>query len=204
MPTRQMNKNDEAESYYHIYVQGNNRQDIFIEDADYYYFEKLFARYLSPKVTITRFGLIYPHYAKRIELLSYCLMDNHLHLLVYQIDQGTMAKLLNAIMTSYSRYFNLKYRRRGRLFEGHYKAVKINSQQYFDYVSRGIHLKPHQWRTYPYSSLRHYLNETSPEWLKVNRVLSVFTSPLAYLAFLKNYESYQGALAEAKREMVEK
>lgn len=109
MPSRNVLKIDVQESYYHIYARGASRQDIFLEPADYYIFLELFRRYLSPEEIRDNSGIPYAKLGDDIELLCYCLMSNHFHLLVYQISEGAMQRLMRGVMTAYSRYFNKRY-----------------------------------------------------------------------------------------------
>jgi len=160
MPSRNIIRFDSPDSYYHVYSRGSNKQQLFLDYADYMYFEKLFARYLSKKATLDKNGLAYPNYNGHIELSTYCLMNNHFHLLIYQTDVGVMTKFMRSLMTSYGRYFNLKYKRTGPVFESRYKAAQITSQGYLEHISRYIHLNPRYWERYAYSSLKYYKKET--------------------------------------------
>jgi putative transposase len=130
MPSRNVYKHDIEQSYYHVYARGASRQQIFNTPADYHYFINLFARYLSASQHDNSAGRPYPHLAKSINLLSYCLMPNHFHLLLYQIERGAMAALMRSIMTSYSGHFNTTYGRSGQLLESRYRASLITSQSY--------------------------------------------------------------------------
>ena len=82
MPSRNIMKEQIPDSYYHIYARGINKQKIFIDNNDYGYFIKLFERYLSKKPSISKTGEIYPHYLNKVQILVYCLMSNHFHLLL--------------------------------------------------------------------------------------------------------------------------
>lgn len=203
MPSRNVTKIDVPESYYHIYARGASKRVIFLEKSDYLYFEKLLARYLSKKPATSKEGVQYPHLAGRIELLSYCLMENHFHLLVYQIEAGAMTKLMRSLMTSYSRYFNLKYRQSGSLFESRYKASKIDEQSYLEHISRYIHLNPRSWRKYQYSSLRYYRDNNPPEWLMPQKIMTMFNSPESYMNFVADYEENRQMLSELKHELAD-
>lgn len=198
MPAQYALKLDDTNAYYSVFVKGYNKQEIFLEAADFYYFERLFQRYLSMYEGQED---TYPNFTDSVELLSYCLMPNQIHLLIYQKHSGALPKLMLSLLKSYLHYFNAKYERTGQLFENSYKASRINSQVNFDHTSRAIHLRPRGWQKYPYSSLRYYLDENCPDWLKTNRILSGFTSPLTYLIFLKNYEGYQERLKENRKEL---
>lgn len=201
MPRRNISKEQAPDSYYHVYTRGANKQKIFLEAKDYQYFLHFFERYLSVKQAVSRTGEPYPHYHGKVELLAYCLMSNHLHLLIYQKDTPYLEKLMRSLMTSYSRYFNLKYNRTGPLFESRYKAVRLDSDSYLQHISRYIHLNPRLWRTYRYSSLNYYQGGNEPVWLNIATVLSLFSSKEEYLTFVANYEEQRNMLAELKDQL---
>ena len=150
MPSRNVLKIDIADSYYHVYARGASRQEIFLESADYYMFLSLFRRYLSAEDVKDSAGMSYAKLYDDIQLLSYCLMPNHFHLLLYQVNEGAMQRLMRGVMTAYSRYFNKKYDRSRGLFETRYKASRISSDTYLMHITRYIHLNPKEWREYPY------------------------------------------------------
>ncbi len=202
MPSRNTIKNDVAESYYHVYARGNNKQIIFLEAKDFIYFEKLLARYLSTVPLTSKEGFVYPNYNTQMNLLAYCLMSNHFHLLIYQADVGTMTKFMRSVMTSYSLYFNLKYKRTGRLFESRYKASRISNQDYLEHISRYIHLNPRYWKNYLFSSFQYYKSGVYPEWLQPEKIMILFGNPGAYQAFLEDYEDHKQMLKEIKQELV--
>lgn len=204
MPSRNVSKEQVPESYYHVYARGGNKQKLFIEDVDYKYFLKLFERYLSEEPVISKTRVIYPHFTDRIEVLAYCLMTNHFHLLIYQTDVPYLEKFMRSLMTSYSRYFNLKYKRTGSTFESRYKAVCIDQESYLQHISRYVHLNPRRWASYKYSSLVYYIDGDEPYWLKTNRILEQFISRQNYYKFVADYEEMRDTLHEIKYLLVDK
>lgn len=203
MPSRNVIKTDTPDTYFHIYARGVNKQQIFLDADDFTYFIYLVARYLSTESSHNKFGYAYPNYSQRLELLAYCQMPNHFHLLVYQKSIGVMTDFMRSLMTSYSRYFNLKYKRTGPLFESRYKASPITTQPYLEHISRYIHLNPRSWKKYKHSSLRFYLNEPSPIWLRPGRILGVFTDKAAYETFVSDYEDHKEMFDEIKHELAD-
>lgn len=201
MPSKNTIKEQVPESYYHVYARGANRQKIFVEAADYKYFLELFSRYLSRKQAISQTGEPYPHYRNRVRLLAYCLMSNHLHLLIYQVDIPYLEKFMRSLMTSYSRYFNLKYKRTGPLFEDRYKAVRTGDDSYLMHITRYIHLNPQRWRNYRYSSLGYYCRGAAPDWLSTNPILKLFKSRSDYMTFVADYEEQRNLLGEFKNQL---
>ena len=194
MPSRNIMKEQIPDSYYHIYARGINKQKIFIDNIDYGYFVKLFERYLSKKPSISKTGEIYPHYLNKVHILVYCLMSNHFHLLLHQVDLPYMEKFMRSLMTSYSRYFNLKYKRTGPVFESCYKAVLIADDVYLQHVSRYIHLNPRTWVKYRYSSLKYYRDVEAPFWLNTETILNRFQSKIKYIEYISDYKDMRDEL----------
>jgi putative transposase len=135
---------------------------------------------------------------EKIEILAYCLMTNHFHLLVYQVDQGSLTSLMRRVMGSYSRYFNQKYRRSGALFETRFKASLITKDDYLAHITRYIHLNPTNWRDYAFSSLAEYRGARDQNWVKPARILELFSSPKRYLEFVEEYEDRKHELDDIK------
>lgn len=187
MPSKNIIKYDIPDGYYHVYFRGGNRSRIFREDADYEKMFSLFARYLSLKETKNSAGVSFPNYTNRMELLAFCLMPNHVHLFIFQQTQGTMTEFMRSLLTSYSMYFNKKYKRTGPLLESCYKASLISSEAYLLHISRYIHANPKDWRGYAYSSLPYYLQQVSDEWIMPDRVLEMFEGRQEYLKFMNDY-----------------
>jgi len=138
MPSRNTIRQDIADGYYHVYARGINRRVIFKQPADNDYFLYLLARHLSLKSQTSKTGYTYPHYRSKIGLLTYCLMDNHFHLLFYQSQLGVLSQLMKSLIVAYTTYFNRKYHRTGPLFESRFKASLINKEAYLLHVSRYI------------------------------------------------------------------
>jgi putative transposase len=203
MPSKSAIRVDASDAYYHLYLRGANKQPIFGEQDDYDYFLKLLSRYLSKSIEVSKTGETYPNFRKSIQLLAYCLIDNHFHLLVYQNVSGSITKLMRSLLTSYSMYFNLKYKRTGPLFEGRYKSSLIYNQDYLEHISRYIHINPRYWRRYPNSSLGYYLNNDPPEWLQPNKIAKLFKSSREYLSFISDYEGHKLMLKQIKRNLAD-
>ncbi len=199
MPGRNIVKNYGAEQYYHIYSRGVAKQLVFRDDQDYRYLLSLFKRYLSIKPTTHKSHSNYPNFSKRLELIAYCLMPNHLHMLILQHDEYAMAKLMHTLLVSYCIYFNKKYERVGPVFQSRYKASLINERSYLEHISRYIHLNPSDWQNYPYSSLPYYKQELQAEWLKLGYVMTMFNNVGDYIKFLEDYESRKAYLEAIKK-----
>lgn len=204
MPCKNVIKVDIDDCYYHIYARGHNRNPIFRNDYDYRVFINLLKRYLDSEIKYDTSGREYINLHQDLELLSYCLMPNHFHLLIYQINQGTMTRLMRGIMSSYSQYFNKKYKVSGTLFETRFKASLIKNDPYLMHISRYIHLNPKDWRAHPYSSIHAYFGVGESDWLQPKRIIELFGSMAIYADFLDDYKDYKKSLDEIKSSLADK
>ena len=167
MPSRNVIKLNADQAYYHVYGRGQNKDLIYLDMDDYQYFLQLFARHLSNEMQLSKDRRAYLHLQGRVDILCYCLMPNHFHLLVYQKEMHYMAKLMQAILLSYTAYFNQKYQRTGPLLESRYKASYVTNDSHLEHLGQYIHQNPDIWENYPYSSLQYYRSGQMPEWLNV-------------------------------------
>ncbi|KAB3531119.1 transposase [Alkaliphilus serpentinus] len=111
---------------YHVILRGVNRQNIFEEDRDC----KKLLEILKYYKTISKF-----------ELYGYCLMDNHIHLLIKETDES-ISKIIQRISSSYVNWYNQKYERCGHLFQERFKSEAVEYDNYFITVLRYIHQNP--------------------------------------------------------------
>lgn len=207
MPHKHIVKTYVENGHYHVYNRGVEKRDIFLDNQDYRVFLHLLKYYLSPTgkedqhplVNLPNYPFVRPrplaNLAGEVELLAYCLMPNHFHLLIKQVSADGMSKLLRRISTTYSMYFNKRNDRVGHLFQGIYKAALIPDDPYLLYISRYIHLNPEELTgfnpvSYPYSSYPYYLGEKKAKWLKLDIILDFFEKS-KLLPFLQKYPSYQ-------------
>lgn len=201
MPPKNKTKLYGENAFYHAYNRGYNKQTIFHDDHDYKTFLYLIRKYLEPGFTEKRFtpkGEEYfvesNHVYNEVELLSYCLIPNHFHFLLFQKTLHGMPKLMTRVGTSYSTYYNQKYQTEGSPFQDTYKAVIVKTEEQLIHLSRYIHLNPLEvvgeqpLKSYPYSSYQFYLNQsTALAWLKPEKILSSFTSTKSYQNFIEDY-----------------
>ncbi len=132
----------------HLMIRGNNRENVFI-DTD------CFNRYMEIlKGYKERFGY---------KLYCYCLILNHIHLLIEASEKALISKIMQCVNTSFTMYYNKKFGRTGHVFEGRYKSKVIKDDRYLLGVSRYIHRNPLKHglcqdpRDYKYSSIKRYL-----------------------------------------------
>ena len=113
-------------AFYHITSRGNERRDVFRSKAD----RERFLFYLA---------IATERYHARIHV--YCLMSNHYHLLL-ETPEGNLSQIMRHINGAYTTYFNTKRKRAGHLFQGRYKAILVEADEYATHLSRYIHLNP--------------------------------------------------------------
>ncbi len=203
MPSRNLEKIYLPESYYHIYNRGVNKRKIFLDQQDYSVFLNLLKRYLDSKPVKDNKGREYEWLHNDLELLSYCLMPNHYHLLIYQYEPDKMTRLLRGVGTSYTSYFNKKYDRIGPLFQSRFKASMITRDNYLQHISRYIHLNPRNYLNWEFSSLPYFITDIKAGWLQPQRIMELFNSRYEYKRFLKDYESHKKMLDEIKGELAD-
>ncbi len=174
MPAKNIVKKYFENQYYHVYNRGVNKDLIFRENSDKDFLLKLFNQRLSKPTDINKTRILLNPLGKS-EILSFCLLDNHYHLLFWlNNDTKSITKFMHSIFTSYTMYFNLKYDRVGPLFQSRYKASIINNDPYLIHISRYIHLNPSDYENYKYSSYQSYLGENTYPWLKISKILDLF------------------------------
>ncbi len=193
MPAKNSVKQFVENGYYHLYNRGVEKRDIFLDEQDYAVFLSYLKKYLDPTGSD-------PHpLAKEVDLLVFCLMPNHFHLLVKQSSLNGITKLVRAVCTNYVMYFNKKYDRIGTLFQGKYKAVLVDNDAYLLHLSRYIHLNPgSDPKTYNYSSYKYYLGRKNANWIKTTEVLAYFKT--AKRINLKDFFSYESFVDDFKLE----
>lgn len=202
MPNKNTVKVFVPNTYYHVYNRGWNLGKIFFETEDYEHFEYILARYLSDEPVKDSRGREFSQYYPDIELVAYCLMGNHYHLLFYQRDEATLSKIMTSVATAYTAYFNKKYRRRGSLFESTYKAVPILEDIQLIHITRYIHLNHVRYATWPHSSYSDYL--TIPRnWVYPNSILELFASKEQYEEFVSDYEELQRERDAIKQDLAD-
>jgi len=154
MPAKNAIKEYEAGGYYHIYNRGVEKRIIFKDEKDYKTFLSYLELYLIPPVSGDSGvqGLsfkekippsrVLKNYFGEITLLSYCLMPNHFHLILYEHTENGISKFMGKLLTAYSMYFNKKYDRSGPLFTHPFRSEHINNDSQYMYIFSYIHLNP--------------------------------------------------------------
>lgn len=140
---------------YHIYNRGAHKGKLFGSEEDYHRFMLLLHVCNSSTPVLMRD--LFSKYRGRsyadifseekpdkllVDVLAYCLMPNHYHLVLRQKTQDGITKFMARVGTSYSMYFNTKYEHSGVLFQGRFKSSHLDSEPYYRYIFSYVHLNP--------------------------------------------------------------
>lgn len=173
--------------YYHVFNRGNRKQDIFLDTKDY-------KRYIDKIKEYKQ--------KHNVSIIAYCLMPNHIHLLLRQNGPEPLSILMQKLHTSYSKYFNTKYDQVGHVFQDRFKAKFIDNDEYLLQLSRYIHLNPlglvTKLPSYKWSSYSAYITEIDDELTNTKLVLNFFKrknqtmedAKREYKLFVRSQEDY--------------
>lgn len=174
-------------AFYHVTSRGNERKNVFKSKRDR---EKFFEYFESA--------------AQRYDAVihAFCLMDNHYHLLI-ETPSGNLSQIMRHINGAYTTYFNVKRERSGHLFQGRYKAILVEIDEYAKELSRYIHLNPVRAEMvktpeeYEWSSYRFYIGENKPpKWLYRDFILGYFGNKVSIAQ--KGYRNFVNLLVDEK------
>jgi putative transposase len=177
MPRRQVIL--QTGNYYHVYNRGNNRQLIFFERDNYIYFLRQLRNHLIEN---------------GVDLIAYCLMPNHYHLLVY-LKTDRFSQLMQSFTLSYVKALNKRYQRVGSLFQGRFEAIHVDREEYLLHLTRYIHLNPvranivEKAENWEFSSYQEYIDMRRGALSKIDEVRSHFNSADDYRYFLEDLTS---------------
>ncbi|MEF3691503.1 MAG: transposase [Candidatus Moraniibacteriota bacterium] len=229
------------EEYYHIYNRGTDKREIFLEDFDYVRFLKsmrefntidpigsLYEKNFKDKQIVTSeknlgtkspIGDLVPNDESLVDIITYCLNPNHFHLILKQKTDKGISKFMLKLGSGYSSYFNKKYNRSGSLFQGPFKAIHIDTNEYLlhlsVYVNRNnfIHgyenkeakspirdLAPDLWQ---YSSYPDYIGQRDGKMCNKEVILGQFKNQKEYVGFMEKTALYLKDKKELKRYLLE-
>ena len=208
-------------SYYHVINRSIAQYEIFKEIDDYMRFLQILDLYrykdfnykysnFSELTTANQQAIIQAlkkNSLKLVEIVAYCIMPTHFHLILEQISDKGISKFMAKVLNSYSRYFNLRHKRKGPLWESHFQNILINSDEQLLHLTRYIHLnpvsaglveKPEDWA---FSSYSEYLKDEEDNLCEYEDLLDI--SSENYKKFVNNRISYQKELSKIKRILLE-
>lgn len=206
--------------YYHVFNRGVNKRYIFKSKYEYgrFILSLKFYNSLEYPIRFSIFMKLSSNQRQEIwdrlqnektytDILSYCLMPNHFHLLLKQNTENGISKFLSNLQNSYARYFNVRNERIGPLFQGQFKAVKIDSEEQLLHVSRYIHLNPYssgivksqtKLIKYLWSSLPEYISNVKFPLCTKDDILTNFKNVNNYKDFVLDNAEYQKTLEDIK------
>ncbi len=176
MPYRKVNLM--AGYYYHIFNRGVDRQQIFFRPENWGYFIELIRRYFQSVAA---------------DIIAYCLMPNHYHLLALLKTNQFSSEVMQPFSLAYTKAINRHENRVGPLFQGPFKAILVDRDEYLLHLSRYIHCNPvnaglvNRAEDWAYSSYRDYIGMRNGTLPKPEIVLSQFDSRTAYRRFIEAY-----------------
>lgn len=199
-----------VDEHYHVYNRGAHKQIIFHDRADYVRFLFLILFLQSPLV-FDRISRAVHRFVKHrvfdidnadiseivrrryVELMAFCLMPNHFHLILREVEENGIARYMQRVLNGYTKYYNTKYEVSGHLFQGPYKAVHVVSNEQLLYLSAYIHRNPRElthWKNneqrYEWSSYQDYIRENRwDEVLSPNLILEQFRTSDEYDEFMR-------------------
>ena len=203
------------DNYYHIYNRGADKRQIFSDNLDYVRFIHYLYEFNDSK-NVFNCGRnidggptsIIKERDALVEIVTFCLMPNHFHLILKQLKDGGITKFMRKLGTGYAMYFNQKNKRNGVLFQGKFKAIPIENDNYLIHLSRYIHINPIEftepdWKTkgiknwdeageflkhYRWSSYLDYIGiKNFPSIINKNVINSLFSGESSYENFIGRF-----------------
>lgn len=161
---------------YHVILRGNNQQNLFYDNEDRYFFRNRMKKYAREL---------------KIEVYCYCLMSNHIHLLIK--TECFLSLYIQKMANSYVYYFNRKYGRSGHLFQGRFKSEPVDDDIYFKTVLRYIIQNPSKaglsdFKTYKWSNYAALIGNNQDGITDIKRTYEKFGNEIKLTEFLAQYE----------------
>jgi len=204
---------------YHVFNRSVAGQPIFFNNKDYLRaFEVLkYYSFIKPGLRFSHYNRLpinektkfldelVNNHDKQIDLLSYCLMPNHFHFLIKEINKNGISTLMRNFQDSYAKYLNIKKKRHGALFQSMFKAVRIENDEQLNHVCRYIHLNPYMsfvvnskadLEKYPWSSFPEYLEIINTGIINKNLIKNYYSSINEFKAYTYNEVEYRRMLKE--------
>ena len=157
---------------------------------------------------ISAFNSIVQDQESIVQIIAYCLMPTHIHLILKQVHDAGISSFMGNILNSYSRYFNTRHQRKGPLWESKFQNVRIESDEQLLHLTRYIHLnpvtaflvdRPDDWE---FSSYIEFISESPKQSLtQFNDLMEI--DPKNYRGFVQERANYQRELAKIKNLLID-
>lgn len=141
---------------------------------------------------------------KIVTVICYCLMPTHFHLILRQEQDDGIKQFMHRVLNSFAHYICIKFDMRGHIFEGNFKAVRVEDEEQLVHLSRYIHLNPvtsylvENPSDFSFSSYPIYLGKNSSDFICPSPVLQHFSSSKKYEEFVMDQKDYQRNLQYLK------
>lgn len=203
------------EEVYHVFNRGVAKLPIFLDRRDYNRFLETiyYYQFQGPKPQFSQLkrfkDLKFENNKKILELICYCLMPNHYHFLLKQLEENGISEFINKVSNSYTKYFNTRHNRVGPLLQGQFKAVRVESDEQLVHLSRYIHLNPivsfliKDLKDYEWSSYLNFVDLQKNKICSKNLVSSMFKTPQIYEQFVLDQVDYGQSLEMIKHLLVD-
>ncbi|MCL5784226.1 MAG: transposase [Patescibacteria group bacterium] len=200
---------------YHVFNRGVAKLPIFTDKRDYNRFLETiyYYQFQGPKPQFSQLNRFkdfkFEKNEKIVEILCYCLMPNHYHFLIKQLQENGISEFINKISNSYTKFFNAKHNRIGPLLQGQFKAVRIESDTQLIHVSRYIHLNPiasflvKNLKDYSWSSYLAYIGLQIDRVCTNDIILSLFKTKKKYEQFVLDQVEYAQSLETVKHLLID-
>lgn len=200
---------------YHVFNRGVAKLPIFTNRRDYNRFLETiyYYQFQGPKPQFSQLNRFkdfnFEKNKKIVEILCYCLMPNHYHLLIKQLQDNGISEFINKTSNSYTKYFNTKHNRIGPLLQGQFKAVRIEYDEQLMHVSRYIHLNPiasfivKDLKEYHWSSYLAYIGLRIDKICTNEFILAMFKTMQKYEQFVLNQVEYAQSIEKIKHLLID-
>lgn len=180
--------------FYHVYNRGTDKRTIFNDKYDFERFIQSMKEFNSVKPIGSLFENSFRDQlgvwdAKLVNIVAYCLNPNHFHLILEQRQKDGISRFMGRLGGGYVSHFNIKYKRAGTLFQGRFKAIHIDSNEYLLHLSAYVNLnnKVHRIKGESFrSSWNEYINKNKVSLSKPGIVLKQFGNLGEYRGFAES------------------
>lgn len=186
---------------------GQREIDIFLEATKFYLQTSPPTKYSHYRTSRDRFPIRLDQ--NLVTIINFCVMPNHFHFTLRQEEDNGIRHFIQRLSNSFAHYFNTKYNNRGPVFEGNFKAIRVETDEQLLHLSRYIHLNPvtayivEKPEDYFFSSYRIYIEKEKSEITNPSLVLNQFSSPNDYRNFVLSQKDYQRNLEKIKHILLE-
>ncbi len=213
------------EEYYHIYNRGVDKRKVFMDKEDYLRFLRAMELLNDKDTGLMRFqrnvqknpfkigssGVRKLNFKKNaeplVEIVVYCLNPNHYHFILKQREENGIVKFMQKLGTSYTMYFNKKRDRSGALFQGRFKSIRIDSNEYLlylsVYVNKNHFIHGYEGNDWMYSSELDYLGKRDDNLCKKDIILEQFRDKKDHKEFMDRTAAHLRGKKEIQKYLLE-